>query len=459
MDADLASKKHGEEQKQAAWGIPLGRSVNGARAAIGFGWAESSLATDPKLIVDATEGHCLTIAPTGAGKGRNVIIPTLLNYAGTAIVIDTKGENARVTAKHRMAMGQQVIIVDVFSALSDFFQCNSVFKPGSINPFDCLDAASPDFESDCFAAARLLMGSLMGIDPFWHCNGEDVLARIIAFVCRYLPAESRTLAGIIGFLCDTDMAYRMAVALDTQVPATDRFVAEGFAHFLGHERDKVQSSVRSTAMQRMTPFSGSQVDAATSSTSFDPQAFIDGAPMTIYLVIPPHKLDAYGTLLTFFVSFFLTLISRRTSVPELPTLFILDELAQLGSFSQLRPLVTLMRGYGVRTMMFLQDASQLRAMFPTDHATIINNCSTVLTFGHHSIGMAREMADLLGELDADTLFAMSRDTLAVRRAGHRAQLLKRIDYLSDPLCAGKFDANPMARARRDVALPIDQTTR
>ena len=439
-------------------GLPLGRTLSPPSRSIGFGVGGTTSADIGKLVID-THGHCLTIAPTGAGKGRNVIIPTLLNYAGSAIVIDTKGENARVTAKHRQKMGQHVVIVDVFRMMTDFFLRDGTIKPGSINPFDCLDPESPDFESDCFAIARLLMGTLMGIEPFWHCNGEDLLARIVAFVCRYLPPANRTLAGVIGFLCDQDMAYRMAIALDTQVPVSDRFVTEGFAHFLSHERDKVQSSVRSTAMQRMTPYSGSQVDAATASTSFDPQSFIDGAPMTIYLVIPPHKLDAYGTLMALFVSFFLTLITRRTSVPDLPTLFILDELAQLGPFPQLRPLVTLMRGYGVRTMMFLQDASQLRAMFPSDHATIVNNCSTVLTFGHHSIGMAREMADLLGELDADTLFAMDRNTLAVRRAGHRAQMLQRIDYLNDPLCAGKFAANPMAWCHGEPEMPLVQATR
>ena len=33
-------------------------------------------------IADAGEGHLMTIAPTGAGTGRSVIIPTLLSYRG-----------------------------------------------------------------------------------------------------------------------------------------------------------------------------------------------------------------------------------------------------------------------------------------------------------------------------------------------------------------------------------------
>lgn len=38
------------------------------------------------------ESHLLTVAPTGAGKGRSTIIPTLLTYPGAAVVVDPKGD-------------------------------------------------------------------------------------------------------------------------------------------------------------------------------------------------------------------------------------------------------------------------------------------------------------------------------------------------------------------------------
>src|SRR5207253_2157203 len=38
--------------------------------------------------------HLLTIAPTRAGKGTTTIIPNLLTYGGSALVVDPKGENA-----------------------------------------------------------------------------------------------------------------------------------------------------------------------------------------------------------------------------------------------------------------------------------------------------------------------------------------------------------------------------
>ena len=59
--------------------------------------------------------HLMTVAPTGTGKGRSVVIPTLLTYPGAVVVLDPKGENYQVTARARREMGQQVIRLDPFS--------------------------------------------------------------------------------------------------------------------------------------------------------------------------------------------------------------------------------------------------------------------------------------------------------------------------------------------------------
>src|SRR5262249_21643815 len=44
------------------------------------------------------EGHILTVAPTGSGKGVSAVIPNLLDYPGSVVVVDLKGENHAVTA-------------------------------------------------------------------------------------------------------------------------------------------------------------------------------------------------------------------------------------------------------------------------------------------------------------------------------------------------------------------------
>ncbi|MDR6818758.1 type IV secretory pathway TraG/TraD family ATPase VirD4 [Neorhizobium sp. 2083] len=51
------------------------------------------------------DGHLLTIAPTRSGKGKTAIIPNLLRYQGSCVVLDPKGELFEATSKWRSELG------------------------------------------------------------------------------------------------------------------------------------------------------------------------------------------------------------------------------------------------------------------------------------------------------------------------------------------------------------------
>ncbi len=75
-----------------------------------------------ELIKFQGEGHILTVAKTGAGKGVSVVIPNLLAYKGSAVVVDPKGENFLKTHYHReLGFGtenHQILLVDPFKEVS-----------------------------------------------------------------------------------------------------------------------------------------------------------------------------------------------------------------------------------------------------------------------------------------------------------------------------------------------------
>ncbi|OWJ78002.1 type IV secretory system conjugative DNA transfer family protein [Haematobacter missouriensis] len=60
------------------------------------------------FIVSRTFPHALVVAPTGRGKGVGFVIPNLLTYRGSAVVLDVKGENFRETARFRASLGDKV---------------------------------------------------------------------------------------------------------------------------------------------------------------------------------------------------------------------------------------------------------------------------------------------------------------------------------------------------------------
>lgn len=93
-----------------------------------------------------------------------------------------------------------------------------------------------------------------------------------------------------------------------------------------------------------------------SSTSFDPRDLIEDRLITLYVCVPPEKMQSHGRLLRLWLSPLLSVLQARTCRPALPTLVLIDEAGQLGSVNSLRTAVTLLRGYGVRIWSFWQSS-------------------------------------------------------------------------------------------------------
>jgi hypothetical protein len=146
-----------------------------------------------------------------------------------------------------------------------------------------------------------------------------------------------------------------------------------------------------------------------SRSTIDLSAVRRGDPMTIYIVIPPDKLESHGALLRLWVGALMLTVMGRRRRPKRSTLFLLDECAQLGEFGPLRQSMTLLRGYGLQVWPFFQDLSQLQRLYPKDWRTIFNNAGVFQLFGVANHLMAKESADLIGDIDADILRKMAKD--------------------------------------------------
>jgi len=388
----------------------------------------------PTLISDRSESHVLVIAPTGAGKGRNWIIPNLLTCEAPAIVLDIKGEAARITARRRREMGHEVVILDPFRIATD--------KPASFNPLERLAANAETVADEAFALAALMSeGHRFEREAFWDDLAEGLLSGLFVHVATSRGLKSRALGDVWNLLASSDFVYSAAVLLDS-VKGLHQFAYQQLATFLQHEGDKVRTSVRSVAQQHMRIFASAAVQKSVATTSFDIEAVRSGAPMTIYIVIPPTKIGSHGPLLRLWLATLLGVITERVSAPERPTVFMVDELSQLGGLRVFKEAVTLLRGYGLRCCLFLQSHAQLRSLYPFDHETITENCGAFVTFGHTSMSMSKPIADLLGDVSPEALFGMTAQQIAVRFAGRSTVIARRVDYLADEMFAGKFDVNP-----------------
>lgn len=166
-----------------------------------------------------------------------------------------------------------------------------------------------------------------------------------------------------------------------------------------------------------------------------------GDPITIYLVIPPEKLESHRAVLRAWVATLLSTVLRRKKLPHLRTLFLVDEAAQLGAMPLLRTAMTLLRGYGLQCWTFWQDLGQLRQLYPNDWTTMVSNSAAMQIFGLPKHGTARTAwMEVLGEESKD-LTRIPQGEMAVSFADTGIGRHRRANYLTDAAFAGLFDSN------------------
>ena len=424
--------------------IPLGRTLREKSSNMGF----SPQPNKPKpfrskLITDHSERHMLVVAPTGAGKGRNIIIPTLLSNPSSMVVVDIKGEAYKITARRRREMGQKVYVLDPHHLVTK--------TPDSLNPFDLIFRDMDSLEDNSLMLAEMITGGVRSLrDPFWDDLATALQSALIAHLASTKDIPDRSLGALYEILSSDDMVYNLAVILDTVGDKLNRFVYREIAAFLQHEAEKVRTSVRSTAQQHSRLFSIPAIKEAVKTTTIDLDGFVEGKPMTIYIVMPFAKLSSHRTVIRLWLTTLINLISSRTSKPDTVTHFIIDELTRLGPMPQVEQAVTLLRSYGVRCMLFLQSLEQLRKNYPMDHQAMVDNCGITATFGLERMQQCRDMAHFLGDISALELLHLPEGQAAVKIGKQPTQRLKKLDYLRDAMFRGTFDENSFYGTKRDL---------
>lgn len=153
--------------------------------------------TDDHLIGLADDRHLLTIAGSRSGKGTSAIVPNLLMYPGSVLVIDPKGENARLTAERRGkgrdipsgGLGQDVFVIDPFKVSG----VDENYLAG-FNPLADLNPHSDDFIDECDAIAdALVVQEGKGDKSYFYDAARLVLRGYIAWVAGHAEIKDKSL--------------------------------------------------------------------------------------------------------------------------------------------------------------------------------------------------------------------------------------------------------------------------
>ncbi|NOD62112.1 MULTISPECIES: type IV secretory system conjugative DNA transfer family protein [unclassified Ruegeria] len=338
-----------------------------------------------------SEGHLMTFAPTGSGKTWTLAIPTLMDYTGSVVAFDPKGELALATAGTRQAMGQEVIILDPFEITG--------FVSASLNPIHLMLDAEPTLENaQCLAAS--IVNETSGMDPFWDVSARNLVSQLLLFIAHDSPKALRDLHEL-SYLLNQSLKDMHLTLRD--MARSKAGTVSSAAYSLPVEADRTVACILATARRFTEIYRSDVIRGVTSKTSFPIEILESETPTTIYLVLPPAYLRTHSGLIRVWME---TLIARRIRKdpdPERQTLFLIDEAAQLGQMEFLITSVTLLRSYGVRCWTFWQDPQQLQACYPVDWQTLFNNSQYHTVFGRQSFIASKGLETLYGRMGADLI--------------------------------------------------------
>ncbi|MBP8072174.1 MAG: type IV secretory system conjugative DNA transfer family protein, partial [Brevundimonas sp.] len=120
------------------------------------------------------------------------------------------------------------------------------------------------------------------------------------------------------------------------------------------KNEREASGVLSSA-QRHTHFLDSARVNQTMARSDFRFADLKEAKATVFLVLPPERLDAYSRWLRLMVAQAIHDLARSPARPAAPVLFLFDEFAALGRLEPVERAFGLMAGYGLQLWPILQD--------------------------------------------------------------------------------------------------------
>ena len=338
-----------------------------------------------RLIGRDDDRHIVTLAGNRAGKTSTALIPNLLRYPGSVVVLDPKGELARATAAARRRMGQSVHICDPFGVTG--------LASASFNPFASLQGADPRLLGADAAQAVDAIIINNAKDPHWTDSAKNLL-RGAAQHFLHTTGQAPTMRQLRRVVNST------AEDLLKLTEAMRKSPFESVANTGASVKGKLEmgprelQSILSTAQEQTAPFD--DVAHIMERSDFKFTDLRDGR-MSVYLVLPGLRMGTHYRWLRVMIQEALTAM-ERAPVPrgKLPVWFVLEEFPTLGHMRSLETAAGLLAGYGVKLWAVLQDLTQLQTHYQRSWETFLGNAGAIQAFGNSDTTTTEYLSKRLG---------------------------------------------------------------
>lgn len=336
----------------------------------------------------AEKGNFLTVGGTRSGKGTNLIIPQLLSteaFEGSTVVIDVKGENAAIAAKHMKAAGKEVYILDPWG-IQEQIGADHDISSSRFNPLDFIKEEGINQSDDCKMVAEMLIPNNPNLsEPHFEQRARQLISDYLSHMVTYSKYQNDIdllkLFEFLNYSIQADngedrIGLLAEMACNDSFEGTIKQSANSWKDLL-LRGEKEAESILSTAQRDIKIFSSTALRQSVRQSDFDLKRITNGN-MVIFICLPVDKLESHYTWLRLVISSIIKTVQRR---PNKRVLLLLDEFYSLGYMSLFDKAVAQLPGLNLSLWVIVQNLSQLKQLYKDNWETFISNSAVTTWLG------------------------------------------------------------------------------
>lgn len=353
-----------------------------------------------KLVRLSGQQFVILAAPTRSGKGVGVVIPNLLEYGESVVVLDIKQENFDLTSGWRASQGHEVFLFNPFAEDR---------RTHRWNPLSYVSDDQAFRVSELMSIAAMLYPDGSDEQKFWISQARNAFMAFTLYLFENWDDERRqgfpggqgtpTLGAVFRLSTGDGSDLKKYLKALSEQKFLSGNARSAFANLLS-QADETFASIMGTFKEPLNAWINPVLDKATSANDFL-LTDLRRKKMTIYIGIQPNKLAESRLIINLFFSQIINLNTKELpkSNPDLKyqCLLLMDEFTAIGKVDIIASAVSYMAGYNVRLLPIIQSMAQLDATYGRDVSrTIITNHALQILYAPREQQDANDYSEMLG---------------------------------------------------------------